>query len=477
MAQRQLAQRTVTDIVLPDDSKAEMWGNVAKIAQGGLAIKEKVDVANMNDFAADANLQLMKTTNEWRVANESNPFDDKAIETLNSEYSKIFSQYDDKVGLMSRGQWQQVSQKMIKQQQADNLSWGTQRTVKNAENRVNSAIKKHTQMAQELGKTGDLKKAEETYLAASQGLKSFTTGLIGAETEATLMEDFRKDYMKSFLVGKAQTDPDGALAILESEGIAEKIGDADNVTLLKNLAIKQKKQNEWQVKEVQRVAVREMRSKVLNEEVDFNGIDEGIGTAYSAEDAFKLKKLLVQVDNSKSDPIKTAKYLDQLANLPIDSRAEAEKVYDKIMSDNTLSRKDKKTILFTDSFLDKAGDKGSIAKAASGDADVQKRNSWRNIWGIMKLNVNEKDAVQVLEAFQSSLDGSEDYNGMVRKAKKAVADVSVQGNKFLSDVGAEWVYAQDDNGSFFKIRKNEDGEFETLEESETQSDAGVLNAD
>lgn len=240
MAQRQLAARTTTDIVLPDERKADMWKAGADVASGALNIKMKIDAAKMNDFVADANLQAMKATKDWRVANESSPFDENAVRSLNEQYSRIFSQYEGKVGFLSKGQWQQTASKMTKQWQADNFQWGVQREIKNAEISINSSIKKDMALYQSIGQTGDINKAVSSARDRLTELQNTVSGVIGEESFKRLTQDYEADAIKSFILGKAETDPEGAIVLLSDKKIADNIGE-DKVRLLSNFALRQKK--------------------------------------------------------------------------------------------------------------------------------------------------------------------------------------------------------------------------------------------
>lgn len=468
MANRPLAQRTVTDIVLPDEHKADMWQAGANLAEGLLGLKRKADIAKTNDFIADANIQAMKVTNDWRIANEADPFNKEAVQSLNESYGKIFSLYDDKVGFLSRAQWQQNVAKITKQWQAENVEWGTKRSFKNYEIQVNSTIKKENGIAYELGRTGDWNKANTTFSDAAERLRQSSSGVIGDVDQEKLIKDFRADYMKSFVMGKAYEDPDGAIKMLEDEKAAEIIGDPENVKLLKNLAQKQKTLNERNARSVEIITYKEWRKKILTEDISFNDIDNNVA---NPDDAFKLKQFMVRVDNAKSDPIKTARYLTELANLPIDSQKEADKIYDMVMNDKSLSSKDKKTILTTDIY---GGDeKVTMMDLAGGQAEFPGRSqglagNWRpgpllNTFMAIKNKLGDSDAIEAFESFQKEMAANDDPFMMKQKANRAVSEVVTRNNPALAEIGTEWVEIKDAYGATGMARRLADGTLEVIE--------------
>jgi hypothetical protein len=241
MAQRQLNERTELNVVAPDDRKAEMWQTGAQIADFGLKLKAKQDQANMNQFAAQAQLDIQKATQDWRVQNEGQPMDDKAVGALQQSYDSILNQYDNKIGFMSRGDWAAVKQKIKINYQEDNQTWGFKQSVKNAQDSVNSSIKINLDLAQQYGVKGDYEAFKRHYAETATGLNAFATDVIGPETHKELLADYKSDSVKSFMMGQATSDPDRALMMLEDKEVQSNIGRAEDLQTVKNFALKQKK--------------------------------------------------------------------------------------------------------------------------------------------------------------------------------------------------------------------------------------------
>jgi len=245
MAQRKLARREVTNVEIPQDKTAEGFNNLADTAMGFVDLEKKKDLANMNDFMADANLQMTKTTNDWRIANEADPTNKEALGKLHGGYNQILNQYTDKVGMLSRGTWTQVSNKLKSQYQLDNLQWGQKQTVVNMESRTNDSIDKNLQMFRESGKTFDFNKFKSSYQTSREALESFAVSVAGNTQSDKLLKDYHKDSMKMFIYGAAESDPDKARLLLDRQDVQNDIDSPEDMQTLrgivdKNILLKQK---------------------------------------------------------------------------------------------------------------------------------------------------------------------------------------------------------------------------------------------
>lgn len=457
MAQRQLAERQITNIVATDDRRAEMFATGAKIADAGLQLKQKQDQANMNNFAAQSNLEIMKITNDWRIENESNPTDPKALDTLHQKYDSVLGQYDDKVGFLSRGDWGAVKNKIKTGYQEQNLTWGLKQSVKNAETSINTAIKTNLQMASEFGRTGDITQARSHFSDASAGLNVFADGVLGDETKTELTKDFKADYIKSFLVGQAEVNPDGALAMLENKEVRADIGDEKDILSIKAFASKQKKIMTQRDATAERVSVDDEYQKIINGESSFAQIDSRVGPGgYSAEKAQFLKRVLVKAEPEKDNKLTIAKYIDALSNLPIDNQEEAHKVFEAIMEDSDI-KDNTKSVLLYETDLGSVDAPASLSDLSSGK--VKKPGPW--FWGWFQSKANTNDAVDAFLKFKNGLKGNESMGELKARAQRAITDVSSANNTELSGLTSEWSPMIDANGTEFMARINDDGIIET----------------
>lgn len=463
MANRQLAQRTETDVVLPDDRKGEMWETGASLLKGGLDLKQKYDVAQMNNFAAQSQLDMQKVTQEWRIKNEGNPLDETAMSELNKSYDEILGQYDNKIGFLSRGDWAAVKNKIKMGSQQQNQQWGFTQSVKNAENNINTSIKTNLLMASQFGAAGDIQQARAHYADAVIGLDAFAEGVIGPESKKKLTSDFKSDYMKSFLIGQAQVDPDKVLASLDAKNengensVLSDIGSPEDIATIRSFAVKQKTLMARQQKELRDESVNNTYLDIINQKASFESIDQGVADGkYDAKDAIFLKKILVKASPTKDDKLTIARYMDALAGLPIDDKEEAQKVMENIMADDRI-KDDTKEVLLFDTDIGTEDSPMSLSDVAGGK---KKKPSSKWFWGLFQ-GVNRNDAVDAFIRFKKTIQGDESPAMIKQKAHRAISDVSLENNPALSSLTEDWTDMVDANGTTFMARMSQDGIVET----------------
>jgi len=235
MAQRQLAKREVTNVAIPQDRSAEGLASLADTALGFAELQKRKDLANINNHLADANLQMFEVTNKWRLANESDPTNQEALGKLHAEYDRILGQYNDKVGLLSRGDWIKFSSRLKNQYQLDNAEWGIKQTTVNTENKINGSMQKNFSIFAQLGRNDDLNNFKQTYQNSKSAIEEFSQGFIGEERRNKLMEDYASDSMTSWLLGLAEKNPKKALAYLEQKDVRNDLGSQKKVFSIKRI--------------------------------------------------------------------------------------------------------------------------------------------------------------------------------------------------------------------------------------------------
>lgn len=246
MANRQIAQRQVTNVVIPQSSDAE---TLSTLGDTYMALEKKKDQANMMDFMSKAKVQMMETTNQWRIDNEADPTNRESLGKLNKAYDQILGQYTDKVGMLSRGDWAKAMNNVKSQYQMDNLQWTQKQTVKNVERRVNDSMQSSLTMFADLGSKGDLDNFYKEYEANKADIEIFSDGIMGDETRAELMKTYESDAMFSYLAGMARTDPDTALAYLDDQLVVSSINSPKKVESMRKMIKSVKSQKDFIEKE------------------------------------------------------------------------------------------------------------------------------------------------------------------------------------------------------------------------------------
>jgi hypothetical protein len=278
MTQRRLAKREVTDVTIPQDNTAQGVNSLADTAMGFVDLQKKKDLANMNDFMADAQLQMLDVTNKWRIENETDPTNQEATTKLHANYDKILGQYNNKVGLLSRGDWIQATNKIKNQYQLDNLQWGQKQTVVNMENRTNDSIDKNLQMFRNLGKTFDVNKLKNSYQTSREALENFVVGTVGKAQSDKWLKDYHKDSMKMFVYGAAESDPVKAEMLLNQQDIQNDIDSPEDMQTLRSIVEKNKKLKEEGVVSAQNTTEDKMLTDYLldSSKVDIMTVDRAL---------------------------------------------------------------------------------------------------------------------------------------------------------------------------------------------------------
>ena len=266
MAQRQRAQRQVTSVV-PDYSEANVIKSLSTIAGTVQKMQEKKDVARMNDYMADSQIQMLEITNKWRVENEENPNDPKAIQKLDQQYDKVLTQYNNKISGLSRDQWYEVSDKLKNQAKLQNAQWGLKQELVNAENNVNDSIKKNLELGRNMGFSGDIKSALQTYKNSVEGIRSFSDGVFSQQKISKILEDYESDFMESFIGGMIETDPEGALNLLKRDDVKDSLNSKEREETLKDLSDKRKTEIDFDIEKKKIQTENETNDFLSNPEI------------------------------------------------------------------------------------------------------------------------------------------------------------------------------------------------------------------
>jgi len=320
MAHRQLAKREVTDVTMPESSDAKSFAALAETAEGFVELEKKKDLANMNDFMADANLQMLDVTNKWRIANEGDPANQEALGKLHTEYERILSQYNDKIGLLSRGDWTKVSNRLKSQYQLDNLQWGQKQAVVNMENRTNDSIDKNLQMFRVLGQTFDISKLKSSYQTSREALENFAVGTIGEDKTDELLKNYHRDSMKMFMYGAAESDPNKAELLLNQQDIQNDIDSPEDMATLRSIVDKNKKLREEGLLRSQNEAEDNLLTNYLldSSKVDILTVDKALeAKQIRPEFAKQMRNAILssKTVRAKTDPEEYVKLVTQAKDL------------------------------------------------------------------------------------------------------------------------------------------------------------------
>jgi len=320
MARRQLAKREVTDVTIPQDRTAEGLASLADTALGFAELEKRKDLANINDYLADANMQMLDATNKWRISNESDPTNQESLGKLHADYDKILSQYNEKVGLLSRGEWLRSSDRLKSQYQLDNAEWGIKQTVVNVESSTNDSIDKNLEMFRQLGRTFDTNKLKNSYQLTREALETSATGTIGKDKTDKLLKNYHRDSMKMFMYGAAESDPDKAELLLNQQDIQNDIDSPEDMTTLRSIVEKNKKLREEGLLKSQNEAEDNLLTNYLldSSKVDILTVDKALeAKQIRPEFAKQMRNAILssKTVRAKTDPEEYVKLVTQAKDL------------------------------------------------------------------------------------------------------------------------------------------------------------------
>lgn len=278
MARRPLAQRKVTDVAIPQDRTAEGLANLADTALGFAELEKRKDNANIANYLADANVQMLDATNKWRGINESDPTNQESVGKLHADYDKILSQYNDKVGLLSRGEWLRMSNRLKSQYQLDNANWEIKQTEVNVKSSTNDSIDKNLETFRQLGRTFDVSKLKNSYQLTREALEASAVGTIGKAKTDELLKNYQRDSMKMFVYGAAESDPVKAEMLLNQQDVQNDIEKSEDMATLRSIVEKNKKLREEGVVSAQNTTEDKMLTDYLldGSKVDIMTVDRAL---------------------------------------------------------------------------------------------------------------------------------------------------------------------------------------------------------
>lgn len=205
------------------------------IAKGAVQVAEKYqdykqeqERTKMDSFTTQARLDMNKATNDWRIANESNPDDPEALKELNAQYDDIMNSYREQLSPYSRKAWDtQVTTKLKGAYSLENQAWAFKQVQTNAANHIKNEVKNYNDLAFSYGSSGSedsLGAALADFASMTDKLTTFGAKNLGVETAAQMLNGAEIDYVKSYINGVASVDTAKALQELEDPRVRVALG-------------------------------------------------------------------------------------------------------------------------------------------------------------------------------------------------------------------------------------------------------------
>ena len=224
MAQRDLSTtRTVIGKAIENPS-----GTVQAVSQLATQIITQGQEAKINENLSKGQLALSALDNQFRIDNQSDPFNREATTKYKEDRKNLFNNAGEGISSSFKRQWESGVAELTGRSDIASQAWGFKQSRVNMVNSVNESIKTDFLLATESGRTfadDDIVDFEAllNFAPAKERLSDFASRNLGEETTDELLRTYNEDYVKSFISGAAENNPVKALQLLEDEGVKEVI--------------------------------------------------------------------------------------------------------------------------------------------------------------------------------------------------------------------------------------------------------------
>lgn len=269
MANRDLSNfRTVTQVEAREPSG--LLGAIGELGQKAVTMHQEAKVA---ENLSAAQLEISQLDNQFRIDNESNPFDAKAIEVYKKNRQDVLGKYSSDISSFFVGDFQSGADKLIDNSDTTLQTWGYKQsevnTLRSIDNMAQNEFSLMMQHGLEYGRTGqgDLE-AMLDFTASKEQLMKFSEGKVGSATMEAGLEDYESEAAISFIEGVANENPMKAKELLESGRFDKMLEVKDNLQLRKqinNTLLKVQKGLQKQEKEIVKIGQKAYNDPVTYE--------------------------------------------------------------------------------------------------------------------------------------------------------------------------------------------------------------------
>jgi len=224
MANRDLTTfRQVTNVVA-DESAGQIEMGIAKL---GNAIIEQSEKAKMMEAQSRISLDIAAMQQEAQVKYQSNPMD--GAKFMESERRKIYDNYSKNISPIYRRSFMDSLRNDETGYAVSAQSWSFKQAQQNTAASVQRTIENNLNQMVEMGRkyATDDTATFDAALVAGNGIKSiggFAASSLGSETARGITEDLARKNVQAFMSGLAETNPDKALALMNTDEVRDIVG-------------------------------------------------------------------------------------------------------------------------------------------------------------------------------------------------------------------------------------------------------------
>ena len=197
----------------------------------------------IDTLGVEARMRMSEATNEWRLANQSNPNDPAALKELQSQYDSILGEYRGQIDPMYRGQWDIAGNKLKGAFDFQNQEWGFKQRQENAKNDIARSVDNFYKLAYSYGQSGRMDEAMADFQVSYDKLLDYGAKNLGTEDAAMLLKDYKSNFYASYLDGLVENNPSQALKMLNSKEFSGILDPKDAMRYKKYAQTRQKQVN------------------------------------------------------------------------------------------------------------------------------------------------------------------------------------------------------------------------------------------
>lgn len=218
------------DLSIMNEVGPEVVKDGGNFAESALQIGEKIIAASqeakITENLSKAQLDLNTLNQKYKLDYQGDPFSKQGSTSYQQERKELFDSYGEDISPLFRNSWLESTRDMSAKDDLGNQTWAYTQARKNTESSINKSLLASYQMANQDGLrygTGEGGEVDVllNYSMAESRLKKLAQTTLGSTDTEGLFRDARNSYIKSFISGVAETNPERALEMIQDEQFKE----------------------------------------------------------------------------------------------------------------------------------------------------------------------------------------------------------------------------------------------------------------
>ena len=197
-----------------------------------------------------ARVEADKLVNDLRLKYQANPDSADMKKEMQEGLSEIWQRYGADIDPIAKGKWDLTVNKLNGAYEIANNQWGIKQREENTKINVAENMNTNYQLAYEYGMNGNLTGAIAELDVSYNQLNDYASKGMGSMDSKALLKDYKKQFIKNFIDGQMQTNPEAALQTINNKDIQRALEDPREIEKFKTYGMakldnvkKQKKYN------------------------------------------------------------------------------------------------------------------------------------------------------------------------------------------------------------------------------------------